>query len=128
MEDEGCKRKRTGTIVSRCNHDPQGEKKHISATPHDETETIAANLNFKVGDEVFFKGKIKDSEGFSGEILSVNAIDDNGRYRLGMVILLMFMIVFSTLLNCSFITKILNYTHILRCLINKGESMLGAVG
>jgi hypothetical protein len=45
---------------------------------------IAATLDFKVGDEVYFSGRIKDNDGFTGELLSINSIN-KGVYFLGMV-------------------------------------------
>ena len=48
-------------------------------------ESIAEELKFKLGDEVYLKGRLEHG-GFKGEILSINAID-KGIYSLGMVIL-----------------------------------------
>ena len=45
---------------------------------------IATGLDFKVGDEIALRGRIRENEGFKGEILSINSIDE-GLYTLSMV-------------------------------------------
>ena len=62
------------------------ESIHKKPLPTQETceVAIAATLDFKVGEEVFLRGRISDNQGFQGEILCINSID-KGIYTLGMV-------------------------------------------
>lgn len=63
-----------------------GNKKLTSLNKTDEKESeedIATSLDFLVGDEIYFNGRIHDNDGFSGEILSIEEINQ-GFYKLKM--------------------------------------------
>lgn len=90
MEEEKERKKRCRKPVSRLSNEIQPETGHrnkkMKVSDSEVTEAaIAATLDFQLGEEVFLKGRIADNEGFKGEILSINSIDEKGIYTLAMV-------------------------------------------
>mmetsp|Transcript_22128 Transcript_22128/g.37470 ORF Transcript_22128/g.37470 Transcript_22128/m.37470 type:complete len:299 (-) Transcript_22128:108-1004(-) len=87
------------TPTSRFGYDQQSASPHISSPKHSNTNKnlasstktdakeseadIAATLDFRVGDEIYFNGRIHDNDGYSGEILSIEEIN-KGSYVLKM--------------------------------------------
>ena len=88
MEESGRKkrcRKPVSRLSSEISHSGQRKKKAVSTMASDteaEEVAIAATLDFQ---EVYLKGRIADNEGFKGEILGINNIDDRGVFTLAMV-------------------------------------------
>ena len=91
MEESGRKkrcRKPVSRLSSEISHSGQRKKKAVSTMASDteaEEVAIAATLDFQLGEEVYLKGRIADNEGFKGEILGINNIDDRGVFTLAMV-------------------------------------------